>query len=421
MSKTKEHPAAKNAKKVPLPTKAPVKVPVKAAAKSATSAVKLSPAKSSKSVPVKGTKPTASKLVPAVATGLVKAAVKLPAKLVKAAEKSTTKIIRQVVVTPPKQSVAKPTPKSTPHAAVAAVKVTSKPIAKQAAAKAAPAKFSPAAAKPVAKPAAVKPAAVKPVVAAKSSSAVSKPAAKPVVTVMPTVAAKAAVPANPAPTKGAAVRSSAPVVISAAPVGKSTPAKGSGSGVAPKLAPVAVKAVPVVEKLDKPAKLTTASVNAFKVVKMPKQTAELSSKAQAAANALLKSPFSPEEIGQWRAVLIERRHEISSDIGALEKDAMEAEDGHTTPLHAAERGSDADLQDVSLGLAGEEKDLLWQVDRALRKIDVGLPLAFGLCEYTKEAIPKLRLQLIPWTPLSIEGAIHLEENNMTLEDLLLED
>jgi RNA polymerase-binding transcription factor DksA len=124
---------------------------------------------------------------------------------------------------------------------------------------------------------------------------------------------------------------------------------------------------------------------------------------------------------EWRKLLLERRHEISSDIGALEKDAMEAEDGHTTPLHAAERGSDADLQDVSLGLAGEEKALLWQIDRALRKIDQKSPLPFGLCEFNKQPISKLRLQLIPWTPLSIEGATHMEENNMVLEDLLMDD
>jgi RNA polymerase-binding transcription factor DksA len=97
---------------------------------------------------------------------------------------------------------------------------------------------------------------------------------------------------------------------------------------------------------------------------------------------------------------------------------MEAEDGHTTPNHIAERGSDADLQDMSLGVAGEEKEVLWQIDRALRKIQLSHPLPYGLCEYTKEAIPRTRLQLIPWTPLSIEGATHMEKNNLTIEDVL---
>ncbi|MBA3846236.1 MAG: hypothetical protein H0X45_06290 [Planctomycetes bacterium] len=139
------------------------------------------------------------------------------------------------------------------------------------------------------------------------------------------------------------------------------------------------------------------------------------------AQAALKSPFSNGELKEWRTMLLERRTEISSDIRGLVKDAMEAEDGHTTPNHIAERGSDADLQDMSLTMAGDEEAILWQIDRALRKIDKNSPIPFGLCEYTKSAIAKTRLQLIPWTPLSIEGATHMESNNMQIEDLLVDE
>lgn len=134
-----------------------------------------------------------------------------------------------------------------------------------------------------------------------------------------------------------------------------------------------------------------------------------------------KCPFPPDELVKWRQILLAKRHEVTDDIAGLVKDAMDAEDGHTTPNHIAERGSDADLQDLSLGVAGEEKDVVWQIDRALRKIDANRPIPFGLCEHTKEPIAKTRLQLIPWTPLSIEGATHMESNNLMLEDLLIED
>lgn len=140
-----------------------------------------------------------------------------------------------------------------------------------------------------------------------------------------------------------------------------------------------------------------------------------------AVSANLKSPFPAAELAKWRQRLFQRRTEISQDIGALEKDAMEAEDGHTTPNHIAERGSDADLQEVSLGCAADEKDLLWQIDRALRKIDDHRPIPFGLCEYSHEAIPLKRLEVLPWTPLSIEGATFMEDNRLTIEDLLIDD
>jgi len=135
----------------------------------------------------------------------------------------------------------------------------------------------------------------------------------------------------------------------------------------------------------------------------------------------LTSPFDRQQIKEWRAILIAKRVEITNDIGGLVKDAMEAEDGHTTPNHIAERGSDADLQEFSLAMAGEEKLELWLVDRALRKIDERLPIPFGLCEYTKKGIQKSRLELLPWTPLSIEGAQYMEENHLTLEDMLIDD
>ncbi|MBN8527268.1 MAG: hypothetical protein J0M02_18195 [Planctomycetes bacterium] len=134
----------------------------------------------------------------------------------------------------------------------------------------------------------------------------------------------------------------------------------------------------------------------------------------------LACPFPKDELSQWRQVLLDHRAEISQDISHLERDAMEAEDGHTTPNHLAERGSDAEMQDMSLGLAGEEQIVLWQIDRALRKIDTGHPLPFGLCEHSKQAIPKSRLQLIPWTPVSIEGMNYVEENGLTLEDVLVD-
>lgn len=131
--------------------------------------------------------------------------------------------------------------------------------------------------------------------------------------------------------------------------------------------------------------------------------------------------FGHDELARWREQLLARRAEIAGDIDALEKDAMEAEDGHTTPNHIAERGSDAELQDVSLNIAGDEKTLIWQIDRALRKIDHNSPLPFGVCEHTRQPIGKSRLQLMPWTPLSIEGATYMEENGLAVEDLLLDD
>ncbi len=82
--------------------------------------------------------------------------------------------------------------------------------------------------------------------------------------------------------------------------------------------------------------------------------------------ASVKSPFTAAELKKWRALLLHRRLEISQDISDLIKDAMEAEDGHIAPTHQADRGSGVDFQEFSLDMVGNEEEILWQIDRALR-------------------------------------------------------
>ncbi len=135
----------------------------------------------------------------------------------------------------------------------------------------------------------------------------------------------------------------------------------------------------------------------------------------------LKSPFSADELAKWKEILVQRREEILGDIDSLEHSAMELEDGHVAPTHQADRGSDADMQDNALRMAENEKVLLWQIERALRKIETAVPIPYGLCEHTQKPIPKTRLSLLPWTPLSIEGAEYMEQEGLTLPDMLIED
>ena len=136
---------------------------------------------------------------------------------------------------------------------------------------------------------------------------------------------------------------------------------------------------------------------------------------------VLKTPFTDEELEKWKALLKEKRDMIRGDIHDLIKDAMDSEDGHIAPTHQADRGSDVDIQEMSLEMVGNEEEILWQIDRALAKIKTGQPIPFGLCEHLKRPIQKSRLSLLPWTPLSIEGANYMDENGMTLHDMIIAD
>ncbi len=140
----------------------------------------------------------------------------------------------------------------------------------------------------------------------------------------------------------------------------------------------------------------------------------------ASTSASTASPFTASEIATWRKLLILRRAQLVGDIEDLVHDALDVETMHPSSNHLAEGGSDADLQVTSLGLADDDQAIVQLIDRALAKIDGESPLPYGVCEYTREPIARERLELIPWTPLSIEGATHLEENYLTLDDLSAE-
>ncbi len=293
-------------------------------------------------------------------------------------------------------------------------------------------------AKPTAKktPVPKKPAAAQKPAAKAKPAAAKKPVskAKPAVKAMPVMKAlvtkaKAAVkaPAKPSAPAVKATKKSAPPALAKTP--KPTTSRtvtASASALEPKPGVVASRK-PTTTIVKKKTTTRMAHVDdqtdryeAAKPATAVYERAKATPVAQTGADGS-KSPFGISELKTWRAILMQKRSELTNDINDLRKDAMDAEDGHTTPNHLAERGSDADLQDISLGMADQEETILLQIDRALRKIGSGRPIAYGLCEHTSEPIALSRLELMPWTPLSIQGAEYMEASHLTVEDMLIED
>lgn len=133
------------------------------------------------------------------------------------------------------------------------------------------------------------------------------------------------------------------------------------------------------------------------------------------------SPFSEKELQTWRRRLLAKGQEISGDIADLLREVNDVEPGNPMPTHPADRGSETDFQEFSLSTVQDEGDLLWQIERAIRKIDTGRPMPFGLCEHTGKPIERSRLNLMPWTPLSVEAVEAMEAENRTLQDMVIEE
>ena len=91
---------------------------------------------------------------------------------------------------------------------------------------------------------------------------------------------------------------------------------------------------------------------------------------------------------------------------ALRKSGIEGSDSNAMPIHMAELGSDNFEQEFTLGLMEAEEGTLGHIDAALERIEGG---QYGKCVQCDGAIPKTRLNAIPYTPVCIKCA-ELQEN-----------
>jgi DnaK suppressor protein len=86
---------------------------------------------------------------------------------------------------------------------------------------------------------------------------------------------------------------------------------------------------------------------------------------------------------------------------ALRKSGMEGSESNGMPIHMAELGSDNFEQEFTLGLMEAEGDTLGLIETALERIEEG---NYGQCVQCEGAIPKARLNAIPYTPVCIKCA-----------------
>src|ERR1700693_3877694 len=77
-------------------------------------------------------------------------------------------------------------------------------------------------------------------------------------------------------------------------------------------------------------------------------------------------------------------------------------------MHQADAGSDAYDRDFALSLLSQEQDALYEIDQALKRIEVG---TYGICEMSGKSIPHARLEAIPFARFTVECQSQLEKQN----------
>jgi DnaK suppressor protein len=59
-------------------------------------------------------------------------------------------------------------------------------------------------------------------------------------------------------------------------------------------------------------------------------------------------------------------------------------------------------------LLSQEQDALYEIDQALKRIDLG---TYGVCEMSGKAIPRARLEAIPFARFTVECQSQLEKQS----------
>ena len=105
------------------------------------------------------------------------------------------------------------------------------------------------------------------------------------------------------------------------------------------------------------------------------------------------------EMNEYKGILMGLRARLRGDVTQLADEALKRNrqdasgDLSTMPIHMADIGSDTFEQDFTLTLMESEEKTLQQIETALTRISDS---TYGTCEVCGEAIPKTRLQAIPY-------------------------
>ncbi len=111
-----------------------------------------------------------------------------------------------------------------------------------------------------------------------------------------------------------------------------------------------------------------------------------------APKAMLK-----KELDVYKKKLQARRNEIVLKLSTLSTDSRDFETD--IAQDAADKAESSYTKEFLLSLSDAERDQLFQIDAALKRIE---SKDFGNCQVCQKEIGKKRLNALPWTPLCIE-------------------
>jgi RNA polymerase-binding transcription factor DksA len=110
--------------------------------------------------------------------------------------------------------------------------------------------------------------------------------------------------------------------------------------------------------------------------------------------------------------LLQLRDAMVDSMAGVAKDNLrsraEGSEASAFGMHQADAGSDAYDRDFALSLLSQEQDALYEIDQALKRIELG---TYGICEMSGKPISHARLEAIPFARFTVDCQSQLEKQN----------
>ena len=118
----------------------------------------------------------------------------------------------------------------------------------------------------------------------------------------------------------------------------------------------------------------------------------------------MKKKLTKKDLNDYKKLISKRKSEIMYDINHISEDTLKKSlkdasgDISGYAFHMADVATDNYDREFSLGIASNERKLIYELDDAVKRIEDG---TFGFCEDCKSLIAKTRLKAIPYARLCL--------------------
>ena len=114
--------------------------------------------------------------------------------------------------------------------------------------------------------------------------------------------------------------------------------------------------------------------------------------------------MTKQETLKYKKLLLKLREDVTGEINNIAKDNLKSQKESSGDLsgysfHMADMASDSYDRELSLNIASEEQQVVYEIDEALKRIEDG---KFGKCVECEKKVPLKRLNVIPYAKYCIQ-------------------